>query len=285
MKKYKFIDTLEIKQPTDFNLSYSKLKAFNKSPIDFLIYLNRKYEMTDSMLKGKVVDCLLLTPDNFEKEYIVVDNFDRRTKQGKEMYAKFSDQAQKENKTLVKQSMFEECSMMCNSIHDNTKASKLLMHTDETQYPINFKYKLQNFKEHYYNVRGFADGVGVLNDKPFIFDLKTTNNINQHYYTRQIIDMLYHLQASIYVRGYYAEWLKKPDFYHIVVENSAPYKVNVFKFNNDFIENGKQLFKKLVMYYDHCRVHDFWHKGQDYKELNHWDKIEEINVPEWYQNI
>ena len=274
----KFIDTLKIKKPEFNRLSYSSLKAFNKSPIDYLMYLNKEYVQNDSMLLGSVVDCLLLTPNEFEDKYILVDDYDRRTKIGKELHIEYTEKAKKLFKTIVKKSMLENAEIMVNSLLNNNKVKLILDNTTQTQYPIDFTYKLERAEK--YQIRGFADGVGEMNGKPFIFDLKTTNNIDQHFYTRQIIDMLYHLQASIYCMGFAHDKIKIPDFYHIVIENKAPYKCNVYKFDKEFIKRGKTLFKNLVMDFDHCKLNDLWEMGQEFFEPN----INEIEMPIWYEN-
>lgn len=275
----KFIDTLKIKKPQKNNLSYSSLKAFNKSPIDYIMYLNKEFVMTDSMLLGSVVDCLLLTPENLEYKYLIVEDYDRRTKLGKELHLKYIEQSQKEDKEIVKKSLFENAEIMVNCLNNNPKVQLLLNNTTNTQYPINFKYKLPT--EEIYTIRGYADGVGELNGKPFIFDLKTTNNIDQHFYTRQIIDMLYHLQASIYCMGFTHETIKIPDFYHVVIENKAPYKCNVFKFDKEFINKGKNLFKNLIKDFNYCKINNLWEQGLEFFEPN----INEIEMPIWYENI
>tara|TARA_B100001287_G_C22686610_1_gene534264 strand:- start:33364 stop:34218 length:855 start_codon:yes stop_codon:yes gene_type:complete len=274
-----FIDTLKYQKPKNNNLSYSSLKAFNKSPLDFLLYINKDYTITESMILGSLIDCLLLTPENFESKYLVVGNYDRRTKSGKELHDKYLKQSEKENKEIVKKSIYDKCCIIVNSIKNNHKAKYLLEHTHTIQYKVNFNHKVEN---EIYNIRGFADGVGEFSkEKPFIFDLKTTNKIDQHFYTRQIIDLMYHLQASIYTMGYFVENFKFPDFYHIVVETSEPYKVNVFKFDNEFIKTGKDIFKSLLQNFHDCKKNNSWNQGSEFFEPN----IVEITTPEWYNNL
>jgi hypothetical protein len=47
------------------HLSYSSLKAFKKSPIDFINYKMGKKETTDAMLFGSMLHCLVLEPQDF----------------------------------------------------------------------------------------------------------------------------------------------------------------------------------------------------------------------------
>lgn len=269
----RYIDSLDIKKPIDNNLSYSSLKQFYKSPIDFIKYKNKKFEKSESMIIGSAVDCLLLTSDDFKNKYLVVQEYDRRTKIGKELHLKFNDQAKKENKDILKLDQYLLIKMMVDTLKQNNKADLLLSNTTETQHKIEFKYKD-------FNIRGFVDGVGELNGKPFLFDLKTTNDIDTHKYTNTIISMMYHLQASIYCKGFTHQTVKFPDFYQIVIENKEPFKCNVIKFDKELIECGNKIFKKLIEDFKYCQEINGWHMGSEFYQSN----IEEITLPEWYKN-
>ena len=72
-----------------------------------------------------------------------------------------------------------------------------------------------------------------------------------------------------------------PEFYHIVVETSEPFKVNVFKFDNEFIKTGKDIFKSLIKDFHQCKKLDSWNQGSEFFE----PEIKEITTPEWYNNI
>ena len=164
--------------------------------------------------------------------------------------------------------------LMNMSVRDNGKANLLLNNTNNTQIDIEFKYDK-------YKIRGKIDGSGIDdNGKHFIFDLKTTNEIEEHSYTRQLIKLMYHLQASIYVKGYFHKHGIIPNFYHLVIENKEPYKINVVKINQDWINLGDKIFKKLIEDFKYCEELDLWHMGTEFYKSN----IEELKLPEWYEN-
>ena len=48
--------------------SYSSLKKFYENPSSFISYKLADFERTPSMLFGTLLDCLILTPEDFDKK-------------------------------------------------------------------------------------------------------------------------------------------------------------------------------------------------------------------------
>ena len=84
---------ITLQQLQERPLSYSSLKEFAKSPRHYLDYLNRKKETTPAMQFGSMVHCLLLQPDKFDTQFAIMPTIDKRTKDGKEAYNKFLEEA------------------------------------------------------------------------------------------------------------------------------------------------------------------------------------------------
>jgi exodeoxyribonuclease VIII len=70
------------------SISFSKLKALNHSPKRLHQYITAPQD-TDAMTAGSVLDCLLFTPDEFSDKFAIAPDVDRRTKDGKALYAEF----------------------------------------------------------------------------------------------------------------------------------------------------------------------------------------------------
>ena len=116
-----YLKKLKIQKPdlSKRALSYSSAKEFYKSPIDYMMYLNKQWEQTDSMLLGSALDCLLLTPDHFDNDYIIIEKIDRRSKAGKEYFAQQQISAKEQKKTLLPQIIYATAILMKQSLEAN----------------------------------------------------------------------------------------------------------------------------------------------------------------------
>ena len=262
------------KQNADgIRLSYSNLKYFYKSPIDFIKYINKDFEWNDSMILGSAVDCKLLEPQLFENKFIVCPKIDRRTKAGKEQYLNLLSISEAENKIIINEELNLKANLMVDQLLNNKLSKYLLNHTNESQKKVSFTYKG-------YQIKGIIDGIGEFEDgKNFIFDLKTTNDADPKFWSKQIINWMYHLQAYIYQTAV-AFKVEKPDFYHIVIENVEPYKVMVFKFSPNMLNLGGKIFRKIMKDFEYCDKNNLWFEGYEFDNQN----ILEIDFPEWYNN-
>jgi exodeoxyribonuclease VIII len=254
-------------------LSYSSLKHFYSSPIDFIKYINQDYKWTDSMVLGSAVDCKLLEPEKFNDKFIIVPKIDKRTKQGKEDYKNLQERLKDSDLISISEELNDQAELMVNNLKTNQFSKMILDNTTEVQKNISF-----NFKG--YNIKGILDGFGELNNKPFIFDLKTSQDSDPERWNLNVIKWLYHLQAYIYRHGIIKEKQIIPDFYHVIIENKAPYKVSVVKFSNDILNSGKKIFNKIMEDFDYCVKNKSWDQGHEFNHVN----IKEINFPDWYLN-
>jgi exodeoxyribonuclease VIII len=73
-------------------LSYSSLKAFSISPKHFINYRNKPKETTPALTYGQALHCMLLEPQEFNDTFTIMPSVDKRTKEGKEIFAAFPTQ-------------------------------------------------------------------------------------------------------------------------------------------------------------------------------------------------
>lgn len=269
-----YLETFNKKAPAlDRVLSYSSLKAFSKSPIDFIRYINKDFTTSESMIIGSLVDTLLLSSDKFESEYLIIPKLDKRKKAEKEQFLKLTEQAKKENKQCINTEQYDKACYMVERLKNNPLSQHLLNNTTETQKEINFAYNG-------FNLKGYVDGIGNIDNKDFIYDLKTTSkDIDSASWQREIVNYMYHLQASIYCRGFMNVKNKiKTDFFHIIVQNVEPYNVAVLKFSDETIKIGFNILNELLSDYKYCQENNLWHTGAEF----YTPQIEEVSLPEWY---
>jgi len=233
-------------------LSYSKLKAFSKSPNHLLQYLNRQQETTPAMLKGSALHCMVLEPEEYRRRYGTAPQVDRRTKEGKAIYNTFLEDNQ--GKEILPYNDYEEVLKMAEAVYNNTLAMELLNSTEK---------ELELEKEYRgVTLRGFVDFKGI----GFIGDLKTTSDASPKAFTRDSYNLLYHLQAAVYceLTGY-------NDFYIVAVENKAPYNVQVYMLDLEAISEGRKLLNSLI---DNFLIWDGQPQGYS-------TKVEILELPKW----
>ena len=84
-------------------ISRSRLMLLDKSPYHYWYEVlsgeAEVRESTPAMLIGSLFHTLLLEPEKFDREYALMPKIDRRTKQGKEDYEAFVQEAQ--NKIIL----------------------------------------------------------------------------------------------------------------------------------------------------------------------------------------
>ena len=73
-------------------------KLSEKSPAHFKYWLDNKPEPTAAMQLGSAIHSAILTPLEFTKNYVVAPDIDKRTKAGKEAWAKFVEE---NTKTII----------------------------------------------------------------------------------------------------------------------------------------------------------------------------------------
>lgn len=232
-------------------LSYSSLKAFAKSPNHYLLYKDRKIKPTPAMQLGSIADCLVLTPEEFERQYSVLPEIDRRTKEGKAIYETFLEDAQ--GKELVKMETYREAKSIADAVIHHREAMELLQGQKQVEL---------NGEIHGIEFRGFADAV----NSNSVIDLKTTQDASPSAFQKQAYNLMYHLQCAIYL-----ELSGADNFYWVAVENKAPHNVAIYAPDQDFKDRGQELL------YDLCQRFKAW----DGIPESYSQQIELLTLPNW----
>jgi hypothetical protein len=63
------------------HLSFSRLKELAHSPLALSRYIDKAFEPTAAMIEGSALDCLLFTPDDFDRLFFIMpDDVKKPTK-------------------------------------------------------------------------------------------------------------------------------------------------------------------------------------------------------------
>ena len=193
------------------------------STLDINHYLNTENPETESLIIGSAFHCLLLEPNEFDKRYVYEPKFDKRTKVGKEAYAKFEEKL--EGKKPVPEKYEEIFTTMLMNLRTH-KAAQALLASAENKEVIHF------FKDKKTGVecKGKIDAEG----DDFLVDVKTTSKgVDMKSFQKFAND--YHLTQQA---AFYCNATGKKHFFFVMFQIKAPYNIAVYKMSNNAINFG-----------------------------------------------
>lgn len=271
-------------------LSYSGLKPMLISPLHFAHNRMNPKAPTDAMIFGNVLDCLLLTPEDFDTLYIVADKPNMAASKKNavqiEAYLKLVESVRIENekieskwlrKNVIDSSMKKEAEILKEKILASKRFQRLYEATTSVQKSYAFTDKKTGFK-----VIAKFDAVAEIDGKAIVWDLKSTVDASKEDYPKQAVNMDYPLQGGTYLTAYLHNTGKFADFYHVVAEKTEPYGVNVFRAPNDWIEKGKQDLRLCLDRVKFCMDHDCFDMGFEYINVESDTLLyDELFLPGW----
>ena len=246
--KNRFVEDLSAKEYHSLNfLSKSKLDNLKKSPEYFKYSMeNEIEESTDAMDFGSLFHCLLLTPGDFQKDFAIEPEVNKRTNEGKAVLEQFY--ADNEGKTIISKKDVEAAALLIESVKNHPIAGKLVEGGKKEltifweEDGIQFKGRLDQLK----------DGI--------IVDYKTTTSASPEDFAKKAYDYGYHKQAYLYSKGYEIITKEKPKaFIFVAVEKAEPYSVCVFVADDTFMRVGQIETEIMLDTYKRCSASGNWY--------------------------
>lgn len=231
-------------------ISSSELKKIMITPAHYKHWKENPQEDTPALLFGRAAHKYILETYDFYTEFAVAPNCDRRTKEGKETWNKFV--ADSEGKDVITQEQFEIIDAMRNSAYATPFVSKLLSGEKE----LSFWGKDEDTD---LVIKCRPDCITEFNGKHILIDYKTAQDVENMKFYRDSIKFGYDLQLA-----YYRDILKQNtghDYMVVIIaqEKSAPYVTNVFQLSENYLENGRELYKEMLKVYKECADNDSWY--------------------------
>jgi hypothetical protein len=234
-------------------LSASALKSFAKSPNHYIQYVTGKTEASPAMTFGSALHCYVLEPQEFEKRYAVSPKVDRRTKEGKILFAEFAEKA--DGKEVLTPEDFGQILNMDTSLSCYSPARELLDACTSFEQMTMKQINGVDFK-------GIADGMS----DDFILDLKTCQDGSPEAFERTAHSMGYHIQAAAYRLLFNVD-----RFYWVAMEKNAPHNVSVYMQSEEAFHKAKHRLLTLI---------DEWSKW-DGRPCSYSAEIMILNLPRW----
>lgn len=213
------------------------------TPFHYKYWVDNPQEQTPSLLFGSAAHKAVLEPETFSEEFAVAPNVDRRTKEGKEIYAAFVEESQ--GKDVISASDFETIEDMKDAIDNYPLARQLLTGECEKSF---FWIDTDTGEE--CKVR--PDCITEFEGKKYIVDYKTTDSCADGHFERTCRKYGYKLQAGMYVEGLFNTKYEDCGFAFVAQEKSAPYAVRVFICDPEFIKEGQEQFHQMLSILHEC---------------------------------
>lgn len=254
----------------EFVMSPSSLKEFMVCPSRY----KAGYRQPDSDAKdfGSLLDCILLTPNQFVTRYAVKPETYVDTKTGEK-------KPWNGNSSVCKAWVDEHADSCVVSSYDVTeaqKAARRLMDDETISELINCSDKQVHLKGEWHDeatklaipVQCLID-LAPRKDSTFqksLCDLKTTRNASQRPFARQVFTFGWHVQGAMDLALYTAATSEdRTDWLFVAQENYSPYQVGRRLLSLDFLEIGEATYKGALKRYAQCLKTGIW-PGYDASE-------------------
>lgn len=228
----------------------STLWEIRKSPAHYKWALEHPGEDTPALRMGRLIHSLVLQPETVDEAYAVAPTgIDRRTKDGKEAWARFCETA--EGKEIITADEWDEAKQIAFSALSSAKdlltgcVTEVPLFWDDPRTGIRCKCRVDAMKE--------------LDDKFVMIDLKTTNDASVGSFVRDAIRYGYGVQAAHYMNAVTTLGLNhsKPiEWWFVAVEKKGPYAVNMIRADDGFLDDGQFRLIDLMEKLDACLMND-----------------------------
>ena len=230
------------------SISKSRLANMAVCPAYFKWCEDNPSAPSDDMVLGSAFHKIVLEPETFDDEFVVMPNFDRRTKDGKMQYALFVEQSN--GKTVITQEQYETICGMRDSIMSNPYAKKLINgNIEQSMYFTDDLTKV--------DCKCRPDVWRKVADRVVITDLKSAKSVMPNDFMRDCVKYHYDLQTAMYRDGA-SKVLGVPkdniDFVFIAVEKKPPYLLNIMQADTYVIQKGEADFREYIGTYAECKA-------------------------------
>lgn len=220
------------------------------SPEKFKYAEEHPDEPTPALVFGQMVHKLILEPGIFDQEFVIMPEVDRRTKDGKAIWAEFLNGAG--TKTPIRTADYETALAMRNALMQHDLIAKLL--SGKHEMPL---FWVDDLTGEMCKVR--LDCLTELSDRVLIVDYKTTADASTDAFIRSAINYGYDFQAAMYTEAVKRVLGKEAVFIFIAQEKEPPYAVNVLAADELLVQRGYDIFRELLGIYHDCKTSGNWY--------------------------
>ena len=231
-------------------ISKSRLANMSVCPAYFKWCEDNPQEPSEDMVLGSAFHKIVLEPETFDKEFMIMPHFDRRTKEGRLGYENLMSKVQGECITLITKEQYDTICGMRDSIMANPYARKLINgNIEQSMYFTDDLTKVE--------CKCRPDVWRKVADRVVITDLKSAKSVMPNDFMRDCVKYHYDLQTAMYRDGA-SKVLGVPkdniDFVFIAVEKKPPYLLNIMQADTYVIQKGEADFREYIGTYAECKA-------------------------------
>lgn len=247
-------------------ISRSELWKINKTPLHFK-YSMEHPEDTASLAFGRALHKYVLEKDDFDNDYTVLPEINRRTKAGREQYEQYLLEAKGADKELISQEDMDVIKEMYTAVMANEEAKQLLTGEHEKD----FFWTDDSTHE---KCKCRPDCLTTYKGQKYIVDYKSTDSCEGGHFERSCRKFGYNFQAGMYTEGIFQNTLEQYGFVFVAQEKKAPYAVRVYFCTPEFVAQGYDKFRELIGIYHSCKQTGNWY-GYEGAMNTHSELVEE----------
>lgn len=232
----------------------------SQTPLHFKYRIeNPNNEDSKALHEGRLFHKMVLEKESFEEDFAIMPNCDRRSNEGKALYAAFVEKAK--NKEICTQDEYERAIAMAKAIDSNPTARAFLTGSVEQSYFWTDADTGEKCK-----VR--PDCIAEIDGKKYIVDYKTTDSCADGHFERSVRKYGYKFQAGMYREGVFQNTFDDYGFVFVAQEKTAPYAARVYICSDEFINEGYEQFKQALSTYHFCKKNNVWCGYEGFENMN-----------------
>lgn len=250
---YENMSTKEYRKIDAFH--YSAVKHILRSPAHYMYEIMNPSGPTKIQVMGNLIDCLVLTPGNFAKEYKVLPTTYVDSKNKEKPFTMQSKTCKATHKAIVDAGLIpvtQDEINIANNIKDSTtkqfgelidSCKKQVVLIGEIE-EVKVKCRLDMFNE----------------EERFIVDLKSTKNAHIDSFNRILTSFGYHVQAALYSDVLFSLIGELAPFHYryLVAETEPPYCPAYYFQDAEGMLSGKNTYLKALRIYKTCKESGHW---------------------------
>ena len=212
---------------TDY-LSASNLKELLKNPYAYFNPIER--EFNPNFVIGTLIHLLILEPHNFDKEFAIAPDVNKRTKDGRAELEQFAEDMKGFN--IISQSEYDTYKELADSVLSIPAVQALLQGVvcEKSYFATLDDGTKVKCRPDAYNEA-----------KKVIIDVKSCNDASPDAFKKDIAKYGYHVQDS-----HYRNTLGARKFIFLAVEKKPPYMVGIYELSAPDLELGDELVKEAI---------------------------------------
>lgn len=215
---------------------------------------------------GTAFHAAVLEPERFQQEWLVAPVCDRRTREGKETWAAFLEEAA--GKNIMTGNDGEIAKAMIGSVYANQAAADLLAGAIVRELSVVWRDDATGLL-----CKARIDVLSRWEGWTTIVDLKSARDASRHGFSRAVVSYRYYASLAWYRRGLAAVSPADRRCMLIAVEKAPPFCTAVYELDEAALDKGDEEMADLLARYSEARASGVWsgYPGQPV----------EIGLPEW----